>query len=360
MRRQLVLAVLSLLSMSLFSTHASSVKQENTLFQMSIATSETSAYQSTKELDKRLLKDVTNSEIVGNVTRIPKSDAMIQIGDTTFIFDDHGFLYHKTKMTMHKPRDKTRRKLLTIYESLRQKHYGELISWHEVERRIPKYTQFEVVDLDTGISFHVERRAGSGHADVQPLTFADTKKMKQIYKTWSWKRRAIVIKVGDHLIAASMNGMPHGKGTIRNGFPGHFCIHFKDSIVHKTRKPDLAHQMMVYKGAGQLAELQGSLRATGIVQLFVEALDHKEMYGLEQLTSGRMETFTNDYLNQYDGIRFEHAVEEDFEPSLLVSRVQATVSPLKDGRTEKQQQWTFYLKRVSPTEGWLIDTVVRD
>ena len=358
MRNRLVIAILFLLNMSLFSNVAYSAKHEH--FEMSVATSEDSMYQSTKALDKGLQKGVMKSEIIGKVKRIPISDAKLQLGETTYTFDKHGFLYDKAKMTVHKPDDKTRRKLLDAYDSLRQEHYGELISWNEVERSIPKYTQFEILDLDTGIAFYAEHRAGSGHADVQPLTFEDTKKMKQIYGKWSWKRRAINIKVDGKLIAASMNGMPHGKGAIRNGFPGHFCIHFKDSIVHKTRKVDLAHQMMVYKGAGKLAELQGGLRATEVVELFVQALDHKEMHVLEQLMSGRMERFVEEFFDQYDGIRFEHALEEDFEPSLLVSRVLATVSPLDNGHLEKQRQLTFYLKRITPTDGWYIDTVVNE
>lgn len=356
MRHRLVIVFIFLLCMSLFSNKIYSANVE-----MSVATSEGSMYRSTKALDKKtMLKRILRSEMIGKVVRIPISDVRLFVDGTKYTIDKYGLLYNQDLLTVYKPDDKTRKWLLEEYKRLKREHYGELISWGEVDRKIPKNTQFEIVDLDTGISFQVERRAGSGHADVQPLTFVDTKKMKQIYGRWSWKRRAIVIKVGDESIAASMNGMPHGKGTIRNGFPGHFCLHFKDSIVHKTRKADLAHQMMVYKGAGKLAELQGELRATEVVQLFVEALDHEEMHVLEQLTSGRMKQFIDDYFDQYDGIRLEHAIEEDFEPSLLVSRVLASVSPLEHGRLEKQRQLTFYLKRISPTDGWYIDTVVSE
>ncbi|MCC3377949.1 hypothetical protein LKX83_33445, partial [Cohnella sp. REN36] len=70
--------------------------------------------------------------------------------------------------------------------------------------------------------------AGKYHADVQPLTKADTKIMKQIYNgKWSWKRKAIVVKKDHHYYAASMQGMPHGgDGIPDNSFSGHFCIHF--------------------------------------------------------------------------------------------------------------------------------------
>ena len=51
--------------------------------------------------------------------------------------------------------------------------------------------------------------------------------MKEIYGEWSWERRAIIVVVGGRRIAASMAGMPHGAGLIKdNDFPGHFCVHF--------------------------------------------------------------------------------------------------------------------------------------
>ncbi len=72
--------------------------------------------------------------------------------------------------------------------------------------------------------------------------------MKMIYGgKWSWKRKAIIIELDNgRRIAASMNGMPHGGGAIReNKFYGHFCIHFKDSKTHVTGNIDMAHQIMV-------------------------------------------------------------------------------------------------------------------
>ena len=61
--------------------------------------------------------------------------------------------------------------------------------------------------------------------------------MKTIYNgKWSWKRRAILIITHDQLLAASMHGMPHGAGALKNGFPGHFCVHFYGSTTHGFRK----------------------------------------------------------------------------------------------------------------------------
>ncbi len=112
-----------------------------------------------------------------------------------------------------------------------------------------------VTDVDTGISWQVIRSGGTNHADVQPLTAADTAKMKQAYGgTWSWNRRAIWVTINGVRYAASMNGMPHGTGSITtNNFDGHHCIHFLNSRTHTGNRWDTAHQSMVQKAynAGQ-------------------------------------------------------------------------------------------------------------
>lgn len=127
--------------------------------------------------------------------------------------------------------------------------------WKEVNKIIPKMSKFTVIDVESGKSFDVQRRAGKHHADVQPLTRKDTKIMKNIYHGhWSWRRRAILILAKDRLITASMHGMPHGAGALQNGFPGHFCIHFIGSTTHKTERSDLSHQLMILKAAGKIDE----------------------------------------------------------------------------------------------------------
>ena len=105
-----------------------------------------------------------------------------------------------------------------------------------------------VTDVDTGISWKVKRRGGTNHADVEPLTAADTAKMKQVYGSWSWNRRAIWVTVGGKTYAASMNGMPHGTQSITdNNFAGHHCIHFLNSRTHTGNRLDSAHQNAVKK-----------------------------------------------------------------------------------------------------------------
>lgn len=104
-----------------------------------------------------------------------------------------------------------------------------------------------VTDVLTGISFRVYRSGGTNHADVQPATAADTAAMKRCFGgSWSWNRRAIWVSIGGNRYAASMNGMPHGSGSISgNDFNGHFCIHFTNSRTHGSNKLCPQHQAAI-------------------------------------------------------------------------------------------------------------------
>ncbi|MDQ7862437.1 hypothetical protein RCO48_19800 [Peribacillus frigoritolerans] len=53
----------------------------------------------------------------------------------------------------------------------------EMLPWEIVNNIIPDKTNFTIIDIETGLSFKVQRRAGSHHADVQPLTKEDTQIM---------------------------------------------------------------------------------------------------------------------------------------------------------------------------------------
>jgi hypothetical protein len=132
--------------------------------------------------------------------------------------------------------------------------YCQLIPWEQARQYFPRYGKAEIIDIKTGKSFRVQRRAGSYHADCQPLTLADTKVMKEIYGgKWSWQRRAVIVAVDGKRIAASMAGQPHGAGAISgNGFPGHFCVHFWGSRVHASGRVDKKHARMILEAAGKV------------------------------------------------------------------------------------------------------------
>ncbi|PRX72745.1 hypothetical protein B0G52_105299 [Cohnella sp. SGD-V74] len=169
-------------------------------------------------------------------------------------------------------------RLLAYAETLRRRHYGKLMDWNEARNVVTRKSMFTIVDLESGLSFRVQRRAGSDHADVQPISREDSKVMKQIYGgKWSWQRRAIVVSKDGARIAASMNGMPHGgDGIPDNGFNGHFCVHFLGSSSHRSDTPDPAHQLMVHKASGSLRSYFDSASPQVLAASFVEALNQKD------------------------------------------------------------------------------------
>lgn len=169
---------------------------------------------------------------------------------------------------------------------------GEYLSWEEVNKLFPKYAKATLVDLDTQMKFHIQRRGGSYHADVQPLTADDSSIMKKIYGgEWSWKRRAAILQLDNgRMIAASMNGMPHGSGAIpNNNFPGHFCVHFRDSTTHGSRKSDWGHRIMIWKTAGILDRELKLLEPEDIIRVFVVAMDQGDNKIAGKVMSGSKE-----------------------------------------------------------------------
>lgn len=139
----------------------------------------------------------------------------------------------------------------------------ELIDWFNGGSEVySRYTEATVIDVQTGLSFHVRRFGGQYHGDSEPLTAEDTEIMKQIVGGhWTWDRHAIWLKIGERYIAASMNGMPHMVSpTPGNNFPGHFCIHFLHSKVHETGKECAKHQAEVIEAFASADKLDEYLQ----------------------------------------------------------------------------------------------------
>ncbi len=156
--------------------------------------------------------------------------------------------------------------------------YGEPLGWEEVNKLFPKFTTALLTDLETGKQFEVERRGGTFHADIQPVTKGDTAVLKEIYGgAWSWRRRAVVAEIGMSRLAASINGMPHGAGKLNNNFPGHFCIHFLESRVHLSKKVDPAHQMMIWKAAGYPERPFAKAEPEEVINLVLTALNQEDV-----------------------------------------------------------------------------------
>lgn len=219
------------------------------------------------------------------------SDAELTVTGTNgsvayFVLADGSLLRTADGAAFTLPR-KFAEELVGTVSRLRARHYGQTLPWNEAKELIPKKAKFTVMDLETGLRFRVQRRAGAMHADVQPLTKEDTAIMHDIYGgVWSWNRRAVLIETNKGWIAGSMHGMPHGgDGIPDNGFRGHFCIHFQDSVTHGSGSLDLAHQAMVFKAGGKLKEYVDRLPAERLVDLFLVSVNQKDPFLMRLLTA---------------------------------------------------------------------------
>ena len=118
----------------------------------------------------------------------------------------------------------------------------------DIQNIFAKGTTATITDVATGIAWKEIRKGGTNHADVQPVTAADTAAMKAAVGSWSWNRRAIFVTINGVNYAASMNCMPHGSGSIKNNnFDGHHCIHFTNSRGHSSNKVCSLHQAAIQK-----------------------------------------------------------------------------------------------------------------
>ena len=115
-----------------------------------------------------------------------------------------------------------------------------------------------ITDVASRLSFNAKRWAGYAHADVEPLTAADTAIMCRIYGVKSaqeileknlWQRRPVWVTVGGRSFAASVYGVPHnypdGDTIANNDFNGQFCVHFLNSKTHSTKLVDAQHMAAI-------------------------------------------------------------------------------------------------------------------
>lgn len=235
----------------------------------------------------------------------------------------------------------------------------ELLPWEEVNELLPNKSKFSIIDVETGLQFEVQRRAGSKHADVQPLTFKDTKIMKKVYRNrWSWKRRAIIVLADDQMIAASMSGMPHGAGALKNGFPGHFCVHFYKSKTHTSNKEDLAHQLMTIKAAGKLSDYLSTVSPEQLMDIFVVTINQADeklmkLIGLETNCPNCFRRLTKDH--SYFSIRKrEKTPIKDLKNYQFIAR-EAVLEYFSRHTGKETRNVRFIFYKPTPLSPWLID-----
>ena len=114
----------------------------------------------------------------------------------------------------------------------------------------------KLMDISKGLTLEVKVQSIGNHADVEPVTSADTAILCQIYNVVSasslpYNRRAMILEIKDgYKMLCSIYATPHGKSTISgNNFNGQFCLHFKDSTIHSgdggTVKESENHQAII-------------------------------------------------------------------------------------------------------------------
>lgn len=234
----------------------------------------------------------------------------------------------------------------------------EMLPWNEADLLLPKYAKFTVLDIETGRQFRVQRRAGSQHADVQPLTVKDTETMKRIYGgKWSWKRRAIIIIYKDQWIAASMHGMPHGAGVLKNNFPGHFCIHFYGCKTHRTNTMDLAHMLMIFKASGTLDAYLERANPYEVINAYITGIQQEDVkivskVSLQNLNWGPV-------FKQIEGIKITQLPQ--LPPEDLKGEIQLDIPIEIDWYIKNTGRQTFkgemHLLRFSHYDSWKIDSI---
>ena len=124
----------------------------------------------------------------------------------------------------------------------------ERLHWNDARQVVTTGTTLTVIDVRTGITWQMASFSNGNHADVEPLTAADTAAMLQAWGgRWCWTPRPIHVIVGDRILAASLNGMPHAGSTrANNNMNGHVCMHFYGARTHNgNRRHENDHQNAV-------------------------------------------------------------------------------------------------------------------
>lgn len=313
------------------------------------------------KLLKKLLPDK-----VRPVQQVPLTDVYAvlekQGAAVRYAIDAHGNWYDTQHRQSLELPQVLKDRLHGYAEAVRTAHYGQLASWEEARKTVAMKAVCRIVELETGLAFQAQRRAGSSHADMQPLTKADTAVMKEIYKgAWSWKRRAVLVEKDGRSFAASMHGMPHGgDGIPGNGFSGHFCVHFLGSTTHRSKSVDPDHQWMVYKAAGRLEEGFRLASPYAVTDSFLIAINQQDpqllRYAFGDTANPQLEQYISG-IDKIKAIRRIHPFREQDTSGQLGLELPVDVTVHEVGRRPKKQKLTFHLKRSDESARWVIERI---
>ena len=103
-----------------------------------------------------------------------------------------------------------------------------------------------IYDIKSGSTIKVYRMGGHYHADIEPATASDAKKLRKLGNSWS--PRPVILYAGGKFVAASINTKAHGDQTITsNGFDGQVCLHMLGSKTHGGEQVRGDHQSAIEK-----------------------------------------------------------------------------------------------------------------
>lgn len=131
----------------------------------------------------------------------------------------------------------------------------EKIDWFTggIQQLWPKGANYKIYDVKTGIVWWAHRWSGAYHADIEPLTAADTARLckiygvndaQEIYDKNLWQRRPCLVTIGTRTFACSLDGMPHnpdGDTIPDNNMTGQICLHFTNSKGHESGAVSASH-----------------------------------------------------------------------------------------------------------------------
>lgn len=149
---------------------------------------------------------------------------------------------------------------ISMLKHKKNMYYGDIYTWDVGRRLFTVGTKATAMDVATGARWNIRYYGGSNHADIEPLTKADTNTMYRVFGyNWSWvNKRPIVLIFNQggikYQIAASLIGMPHGNDAAHiadNGMAGHCCMYFYNSVGHSLPEVDPVSQQNVLKANGQ-------------------------------------------------------------------------------------------------------------
>ena len=103
-----------------------------------------------------------------------------------------------------------------------------------------------IYDIKSGSTIKIYRMGGHYHADIEPATAADARKLKKLGNSWS--PRPVILYAGGKFVAASINTKVHGDQTITsNNFDGQVCLHMLGSKTHGGEQVREDHQAAIEK-----------------------------------------------------------------------------------------------------------------